>query len=402
MNYIRTILLVPLLLSGFSAWTQQAVPRKPLVEEKFDKVFLSENFDSTGSSWTTLSNSDNLILVQDGEYILNRKATFSPYATLGNFQNNLNAYRLVTSFKLEKAATDDGSIGLIFMAQAGGQGGFIFEINKIQQYRLRQIAGNTYEYLTGTPKDGGWVKSSFVKPLNTPNLVELKTYDKKYDISINNVLLLSFTEIAYKSGGIGFIIGPGSKAKVDFLYLFTNQKGQDLNSELNHTKSNNDQETDILSLAESIITLKTQVNKLQEENDDLKHVINAMKASEKESDALSAEYEKTIKSFDQQQKSYQTTFDSLIKINQSLLKYKEMVDGNDGGDVVISLSKSLKAEKLKNENLLKENKELKDSVLILQSINKSSKSKPDKEVEILYPDSTPPKSKNEFNLPSGN
>ena len=46
-----------------------------LVTEKFDKLSLSENFDSTTSYWTTLANADNLFIVQEGEYILNRKTT---------------------------------------------------------------------------------------------------------------------------------------------------------------------------------------------------------------------------------------------------------------------------------------------------------------------------------------
>jgi len=40
-----------------------------------------------------------------------------------------------------------------------------------------------------------------------------------------------------------------------------------------------------------------------------------------------------------------------------------MVKGNDNGDLVINLSKNLKATKLKNEELLKSNQELKDLLL---------------------------------------
>ena len=38
-----------------------------------------------------------------------------------------------------------------------------------------------------------------------------------------------------------------------------------------------------------------------------------------------------------------------MKVNTDLLKYKEMVKGNDNGDLVINLSKNLKNEKLLNE-----------------------------------------------------
>ena len=97
---------------------------------------MSENFDSATSQWSTISNAENLLLVQDGEYILQRKAATAPFATMGNFNNGLTAFRLVTSLKLEKSANEEGSVGLIFMAQPGGQGGYIFEFNKKMEYRF--------------------------------------------------------------------------------------------------------------------------------------------------------------------------------------------------------------------------------------------------------------------------
>ncbi|MBK7969087.1 MAG: hypothetical protein IPK08_09215 [Bacteroidetes bacterium] len=54
-----------------------AVPQllfSQVVKEKFDKLMLSENFDSINTYWTTLANAENLFIVQDGEYILQRKA----------------------------------------------------------------------------------------------------------------------------------------------------------------------------------------------------------------------------------------------------------------------------------------------------------------------------------------
>lgn len=362
MRFIYSIFILSFLFS-IECFAQQGSSSKGLVTEKFDKLFLRENFDSSGTYWTTLSNSENLILVQDGEYILNRKASTAPYACIGSFNNNLSSYRLVTSLKLERTNTEDGSIGIIFMAQPGGQGGFIFEINKNQQYRLRQIASNEYQYLTGVQKEGGWVKSTLVKGLNIPNLIEVRTFDKNYDIYLNNNLLLSFTEIAYKVGEIGYIIGPGSKGKIDFLYLFTNEKGQDKESSNNKKLDVSSPENDVMALAESIIVLKTQINKLTEESEDQKQIIQSMKSAEKENEAQKISDNKKNKNLELQIKSLQFSFDSLLKVNTELNSYKEMVKGNDNGDLVINLSKNLKATKLKNEELLKSNQELRDSLL---------------------------------------
>ncbi len=336
---------------SFVSAGQENLGLKPVVIDRFDKLFLNENFDSAGTYWTTVSNSENLILVQDGEYILNRKAPTSPFAAMGSFKNSLTSYRLVTSLKLEKSASDEAAIGLIFMAQPGGQGGFIFEINKIKQYRLRQITGGIYRYLTGNAATGGWLKSNVFKNVGLPNLVEIRTADKNYDIYLNNVLILSFSEIAYKFGEIGFLVGPLSKGRVDFLYMFSTQKDNENNQ--NSSKQSNS-ENDVLALAESIITLKNQINKLAEENEDLKQVINSMKNAEKESEYDKEKTELNIKNLEQQAKQNKEAYDSLLKVNTDLLKYKEMVSGNDNGDLVINLSKNLKAEKLKNEALTKQ------------------------------------------------
>lgn len=364
----RKLLLLFICISiSFASFAQDNLGLKPVVTERFDKLFLSENFDSAGTYWTTVSNSENLILVQDGEYILNRKAPTSPFAAMGNFKNNLSSYRLVTSLKLDKSASDEAALGLIFMAQPGGQGGFIFEINKIQQYRLRQITGGIYRYLTGNATTGGWMKSSILKNVGLPNLIEIKTADKNYDIYLNNVLIISFSEIAYKSGEIGFLVGPLSKGRVDFLYLFSTQKDNENNPNTSTQANSENAENDVLALAESIITLKTQINKLAEENEDLKQVISSLKNVEKESESNKKKIEQTIKNFELQAKINKASYDSLLKVNADLLKYKEMVSGNDNGDLVINLSKNLKAEKLKNEELAKQIKLLKEGKEIPKS-----------------------------------
>ena len=254
--------LIIFLIVTTASWSQT-----PVVTEKFNQLFIGENFDSSNSYWSTLSNNDNLLIVQEGEYIMHRKASFSPYAVMANLNIDFGAYRLVTSIKLDKTSAPGGSIGVIFMAQPDGKGGFIFEINKDQKYRLRQITGANYRYLTGIPKELGWVKSDVIKGLNLPNLVEIRTAEKKYDLFVNNTLMVSFDALEYKTGSIGFIIGPASKGKADFLYLFTNANAKEpADSTSGEASKLSIPETDVISLAESIITLKTQLNKLQEEN----------------------------------------------------------------------------------------------------------------------------------------
>ena len=374
MQNSRKFLLFLLCCCGSLAYGQTKSTLKPLVETKFEYQIYKEGFDSVSADWPTLSNSENLLLVQDGEYILQRKSKLSPFAAMGDLKQQPESFRLVTSLKLVKSSIEEGSLGFIFMAQEGGTGGFIFEINKLQQYRLRQLTPSGYAYMTGNSKDGGWMKSQLLKPVNFANLVELRTHDKQYDLYLNNTLLLSFTGIAYKSGSTGFIIGPGTMGKVDFVYLFTNEKPADGNIVGNNPDASTG-EADVIALAESIIELKTQLNKAQAENDQLKERIESFKGSEKETVKLKADYDARIATLEKQLFQRRLSFDSLILINQDLLKYKEMVKGNDGGDLVITLSKNLKAEKLKSDELMKQNQAMKDSIQVLNALLKNPNGK---------------------------
>ena len=362
------------------------------VNEKFDRLDMSENFDTSSGMWTFMSNSENLFLVQEGEYILNRKAPEKPYAIIANYDYNQPAFKMVTSLKIEKANDQNGSVGVMFMAQNDGNGGFIFEINTLKQFRLRQIVSGSYKYLTGDAKSGGWVKSNFINNLNVYNLLELRFSQRNYDIYLNNNLLMSFTEIAYKSGRFGYIVGPGSRAKIDFLYLFSaSGKGEQTTSGGN---SNQQQagSPDVIQLAESIIKLKTQINKLQAENEELTRNLESVKSADQEDANERKLKDKTITDLQKQMVKKEASFDSLLKVNQALLKYKEMVAGNENSDLIITLSRSVKTEKEKN-------KQLSDSLHILKTeLMKQKGAKATAPIEK----NEPQKVNTEFTLPKEN
>lgn len=376
MRFLRNVMMVLLLGMQVTRLFAQ------VITEKFDRMVLSENFDTTNSYWITVANSENLFLVQEGEYILNRKSIASPFAILADYNNNLQNFRLVTSLNLEKTVNENGSIGIIIMAQPGGNGGFLIELNALKQYRVRQISGTTYKYLTGDAKKGGWISSKEVNIFNGYNLIDVRVFNRNYDVYINNTFIISFSEIAYKTGNFGFIIGPGSKGRIDFLYLFT-ISDQQTASTPESTESKKEPivaSPDVIELAESIIKLKTQINKLTEQNEDLRRTIEVMKSEESDKNAMQKEYEKSVKQCQAQLAKQQAAFDSLMKINQGLLKYKEMVAGNENSDLIISLSKSLKAEKELNEKLKKENKALTDSLNLLNQRKKMPENRePEKE-----------------------
>jgi hypothetical protein len=398
-NYILTVLFC-LMFPVYVFSQSRPAGIKAQVLERFEYPLYQETFDSSATEWAVVSNSENMLIMQEGEYILQRKSKLSPFAVIGEFDQPFSNFRFVTSLKLVKSNDQDGSIGCVFMAQPGGKGGFIFEINQQQQYRLRQISGSGYEYLTGNPKDGGWSKTSLLKPINMANLFEVRTFDKKYDLYLNNNILLSFSEIAYNEGDLGFIIGPGAMGKIDFVYIFTNDKNLAEAQQEGKAKEDNSNENDLIALAESIIDLKSQLNKLQEENSDLRERMDSFKGMEMEQIKMKAGYETRVAQLEKKIKQKDASFDSLQLINADLNKYKEMVKGNESGDVVISLSKNLKAEKLRADELTKQNTSLKDSIRTLNAIIKNEpigKSKTDNKNS-----SKPVEDKNTFVLPKEN
>lgn len=371
-----------------------------VVKEKFDQLSVSENFDSISTYWTTLANADNLFIVQDGEYILQRKSNTAPYAIIANFEEQFTSYRAVTSMKLDKSMSDDATVGVLFMMQPEGQGGFLCEVNKKKEFRIRQIVSGSYKYLTGSSKDGGWVKSAHLNEPNFSNMIEIRTAQRNYDLYFNSNFILSFSEPTYKSGKMGLIIGPSSRGKVDFMYVFTIADANAVAQSNEGANGNNNSVVaggpDIIELAESIILLKTQINKLNEENEDLRKTISAMKSGTQETDVTIKNYEKQVKALQDQVKKKEFSVDSLTKVNTELLKYKELVGGNEDGDLVITLSKTLKAEKEKNARLEEEIKQLKGNGKSSPAKNGSAGDKP-----VGNSDNTPEpkKDSNVYSLP---
>lgn len=343
--------------------------KSQMIHEKFDKLVVSENFDQSNNNWSTVSNNDNLFVMQDGEYILNRKTAVSPFAILSGFETNFEMYRLVTSLKVEKTGSDETALGILFMAQPNNKGGYMFEINKFKEYRIRRMEGAAFKNITGDAKNSGWVKHPTIVDLNLPNLVEIRTANSNFDLFINNTFVQTFNDNMYTTGKMGLIVGPATKGRVDFFYVFTNSKPAD-NVTTQTTKSNND-DVDISALAESIINLKTQINKLKEDNGMLRKTIDAMKGEDGDIDALKKSHTAQLESLQNQLSQTQTRLDSTNNANKELVKYRDMIKGDENSDLLITLSKTVKTERDKNIAMQEENKQLRDSLEMIRAAVKS-------------------------------
>ena len=100
--------------------------------------------------------------------------------------------------------------------------------------------------------------------------------------------------------------------------------------------------------------------------------IASFKGSEKEQEKEKAAYEAKFSSMEKQVSMKQKSIDSLLQINQELTKYKDIVKANSGEDLVITLSKKLKAEKLRADDYAAENEALRDSIINLKKMSESA------------------------------
>lgn len=381
----RCLSLLVLLLIFFTVKAQN-------VGEPFEALEISENFDSAGAAWSVVSNAENLFIIQDGEYFLQRKATSAPFAIVASLEKEFIEYRLMVSLKLDKLMGEEAHLGVLFMMQPQGQGGFLLEVNKKKEYRLRQIVGGTYRYISGSSKGAGWVRHSSVNEAGVQNILEIRTATGTYDLYINNVYIRSFNEPNYRSGKLGLIIGPDSRGKVDYFYVFSKGGSAQVVREIGDTPG---QTGDVAELAQSIITLKSKINELEEVNEGLRRTISALQTGDQEKEVMSKNQEKQIAALQQQLKAKDITIDSLQRANSTLSRYKEIVGDKEQGDIVINLSRALKSEKEKNQKLEEELKQLKEK----QGGTKSP-TNPDQKNESGNDNrSTPQKDPNVFSLP---
>jgi cell division protein FtsB len=250
----------------------------------------------------------------------------------------------------------EGNLGLIFMAQPNGTGGFIFEINNRQEYRLRQITGSIYKILSGDLRNEGWVKTSLMLETGKANIVEIRTINRKYDILLNNKYIMSFSEMAYRSGNFGYIAGPSTKGVVDFLYIFQNESSNKTTAESTSSQVNNE---DVIALSESIIALRTQINRISAENEEMRTLIKAQRSEQEDVKSDRAYLQKQILELQNNIAHLRQSNDSLLQVNKEFSGIKSGTGDSGDNDIIIVLSKNLKAEKQRNDELKNENLQLK-------------------------------------------
>ena len=290
MNKIIIISILSIL-----AFTNRSFSQPYVVNEKVEKVF-SESFTDINDNFerTPSSNQKFWGKYADGYYYMERKIS-SPRAIVVKTEEVSKNFSIKTKLTLGPVGGLDASVGIMFLVQSSGRGGFIFEINKKKSFRITDLG--TSAYITKEGKNG-WVKSKIIAPAGRSNTIELKSFRGKFDIYINGLYLHSFVNDSYQKGKFGVYIGPNSAASLYYFNVYNLDipsaepeiNVDDLQAQIESLKNENDSLKTIAIKAKyggsddaaisAIKILENQLQTINEENLHLKNILSDYEKSE--------------------------------------------------------------------------------------------------------------------------
>jgi hypothetical protein len=309
------------------------------VQLNYSELVHREDFSEENEDWPFIASYENLFGIDKDEYFLHRMNRDLPYALMAKWKTKLTSFNILTAIKLGPADDRSQSMGVIFYVQPDGQGAIVFEMNKFKEYRVKQLVGKFYRYLTGAKENLGWVKSSLVRVKNEYNSVDIKVEEGQIDFYLNDKFIESFDALEYGPGSMGLIIGPNTKAKVDYFYLYTTP--------------------------EAMLVAKGMMEELKVEQsarEKLRSSTYEVEQLRRENETCIAELERVSENHEKEKSRMKRAVDGLqIQIN-ALQDFKDRLLVEVDEDVYLTLTGELKDEIMKNQVLMKEVKQFRDSL----------------------------------------
>lgn len=332
-TYLSATCLAIFLLMGTRAHAQNQISLE------YNIVELREEFSAKNENWPYLTTMENLYVVDKDEYFMHRRNQSASYAIVTDWRNKLSEFNILTTLKLGPANDENQTIGVIFLIQDDGKGAIVFEFNKFKQYRIKQLVGSYYKFLSGDAESKGWVKSGALAGKNEYNEIDVRVDLPQVDILVNGKFLQSFDVIDYKPGGMGFLIGPDTKAKSDYFYVYTTEEGKQVAQEIAKEEEDN----------------KSAVQQLSKLRYELEQERRALKECQLERQQAVSVLEEQMGALTQQN-------DRLSLQNRQLQEFKSQVLVEIDEDVFLTLAENLKEEIIKNQKLESQVQVYKDSL----------------------------------------
>ena len=222
----------------------------------------------------------------------------SPRAVIANADPISKNFYIKSKILLAPFGTLESSVGIIFLAQRGGKGGFVFEVNKKKKFRIKDLGTGAFITKEG---DNGWVKSKSIAPPTRNNTIEIKGFRGQFDIYINGAYIYSFVNSSYESGKFGAYIGPSAEAKIYYFNVYNlDMPGAEpevnltnLTNQIEALKLENDSlktlaltavygDSDKTAIASNKNFLEEQIQAVNKENNELKSILNEISISKSE------------------------------------------------------------------------------------------------------------------------
>ncbi|MFM1875320.1 MAG: hypothetical protein RL266_1057 [Bacteroidota bacterium] len=332
-TYLKAFLLLFLVQIGKAGFAQDPISLE------YNMVELREEFSAQNEYWPYLTTMENLYVPDKDEYFMHRRNKAAAYAIITDWKNNLSEFNILTTLKLGPTTEENQTIGVIFLVQADGKGAVVFEFNKFKQYRIKQLVGSYYKFLSGETETNGWVKSGALSNKNEYNEVDIRVQLPQVDIYVNGKFLQSFDVLEYTPGNMGFLIGPDTKAKSDYFYVYTTESG----------KQSADEE---LKAEEETQSAVEQLSKIRYE-------LEQKKRSLKECEL---ERQKAVSVLEEEMAELRQGNERMLIQNRALQEFKNQVLVEVDEDVFLTLAENLKTEILKNQKLEAQVQVYKDSL----------------------------------------
>lgn len=336
---MRKITVVLCLFSVFyRGQTQQ-------VTKEFNRVLLDDEFARIDGKWNQQSNTDNFFIGSTEGFETWRKNTRSGFFIFPEKQQEFSVFEVQLTFNFASGGSNNQSAGLVMQAQPDGSGALIIELNRKKQFRIRRAVANMLINVTGEGE--GWLKGKqFIT--SGQNTLTIRTYDKIYDIFINDKYVRSFTEIEYAKGWIGLYIGPGSKAVFKRITVKTDE--DHVNPDLNSNTPVDEQK----ALAQAIVKLKETINKKDKRIAELEAQIRTQPVGGRRDSTLQRQLEEA----NQRSSSLESELDALKDENERLKAsvarleaFRKSISESENGDVIINLTNTNLRQKEQIEQL---------------------------------------------------
>jgi hypothetical protein len=190
----------------------------------FEDEFFSESFNSKSDLIPSIIDKENYIVIDDGDLYLNRNNPNTDFIAIHKKDDLPETYRLKTAIKIGPSLKRNFFSGIIINMSEDNSQCIGIEINGKKEYRVRKVMSTSSKYLSGTESNDGWVKNKYVKDNSEYNYIDIIYTNSTYNIFINNNFAAAYEVPELKAGQFGFIIGPNSQSRVDFVSILKKSK----------------------------------------------------------------------------------------------------------------------------------------------------------------------------------